>query len=403
MPKLTKQIVDAAKAPFTWDSELRGFGLRRSPAGVKSYILQYRTGGRGSQARRRTIGRHGVLTPEEARTRARRWLAEVADGSDPAAFRDAKQKGLTVAELCDLYLRDGPAEKPNKKASSWQTDTSNITRHIKPLLGRKPAAALTQAEVAKFQVDVAAGKSMADIKTRKQGRAIVSGGRGTAGRSLAVLGAVLTFAANRKLIAVNPAKGVPLLKLAPKERFLSEGEVAVLAATIAAMQAEGTLSRTAATAMRLLMVTGCRKNEILSLQWRWVNFDRGCLQLPDSKTGAKVVPLASVATDLLSALPRCSAFVLPAGKGQGHYTGLQKDWERVRLRAGLVDIRIHDLRHSFASFAVADGAPLYTIGKVLGHKQARTTEGYSHLRDDPLRAVAERTGKRISDAMNRGC
>lgn len=403
MTKITKRIVDATiptpgRDAFVWDEELRGFGLRVLPSGAKSYILQYRTGGRGSQARRRVIGRHGVLTAEEARLRARRLLAEVADGGDPALRRDAGKTAITVGDIADLYLKEGPAEKPNKKVSSWGTDRSNIQRHIKPLLGRKSAKALTKADVAKFQADVSAGKSKADIKTGKRGRARVAGGNGTAARTLAVLGAMLQFATEHGLIPVNPAKGVPLLKGQKKERFLSEAEVAGLADALSAMERDFTLSRNAAAAVRLLLLTGCRKAEILSLRWEWVDFERHCLRLPDSKTGAKVVPLAAAGLELLSTLPRKSVYVLPAGKGAGHYTGLQKDWERVRTRAGLAELRLHDLRHSFASFAVAGGHTLFMVGKVLGHKQARTTEGYAHLVGDPLRAVVDYTAARIAAA-----
>src|SRR5262249_28592941 len=138
---------------------------------------------------------------------------------------------------------------------------------------------------------------------------------------------------------------------------------------------------------------------ILSLRWEWVDIERGALRLPDSKSGAKTVPLASATLELLMGLPRDSGWVLPASKGAGYYTGLQKDWERVRVRADLAGVRIHDLRHSFASFAVADGNSLYLIGKALGHKQARTTEIYAHLADDPVRAVADRTAARIAAAM----
>lgn len=404
--KITKRSVDAA-APdpsgdiFIWDDDVRGFGLRVWPSGAKTYLVQYRTGGRGSQVRRLVIGRHGILTPSEARARAKQTLAEVAAGSDPATLRDEKRTAMKVADLADLYLAEGPADKPNKKASSWRTDRSNIERHIKPLLGRKIARSLQRHDVAKFQTDVAAGKSKADIKTKKHGRAIVDGGRGTAARSLAVLGAMLEWAAHpdRKLIPANPAKGVPLLKVKPKERFLSAVEVAALSDAIAGMESEIKLSRTAAAAIRLLLLTGCRKSEILSLRWECIEVERSCLRLPDSKTGAKIVPLASAALQLLNELPRRSPFVLPAAKGKGHYTGLQKDWERVRERAGLLGVRVHDLRHSFASFAVADGSTLFMIGKVLGHKQARTTEGYAHLATDPLVAVAERTASRITAAM----
>jgi integrase len=403
MSKLTKRTVDAERPEerekFLWDEDLPGFGLRVFPSGRKSYLVQYKLGGRGGRTRRMTLGLHGKLTPEEARKRAAKLLGAVSDGADPAGERTDAKRALTVADLAELYLSEGPAEKPNKKASSWAADRSNIERHVQPLLGRKLLNTLTAADIAKFQADVAAGKNKADIKTRKRGRAIVEGGRGTAARSLAVLGAMLQFAAGRKLIAANPAKGVRLLKGEKKERFLTEAEVARLADTLTAMETEHRLSSAAAAAVKLLLLTGCRKSEILSLRWDWVDGDRGCLRLPDSKTGAKVVPLAAAALEVLSGLSRTSVFVLPAAKGDGHYSGLQKDWERVRVRAGLPGLRLHDLRHSFASFAVADGNTLYMVGKVLGHKHARTTEVYAHLADDPLRAVADRTAARIAAAM----
>ena len=405
MSRITKRSVDAAVAPgsaepdrFLWDTEVKGFGLRVKPSGVKSYVLKYRI---GSRTRRLTIGQHGPLwTTEEARRRALELLRRVREGRDPAAEKaEALLQDLTVAALADCYLAEGPVEKPNKKASSWLTDRSNIERHVKPLLARKIVKALTQADVAKFQADVAAGKSKADFRTGRRGRAIVKGGRGTAARSLAVLGAMLQFAVGRKLIPMNPAKGVRLLKGQKKERFLSEAQVANLAEALSAMEAERRLSATAAAAVRLLMLTGCRKSEVLSLRWEWIDFERGCLRLPDSKTGAKVVPLAAAALELLSDLPRSSDYVLPATRGDGHYTGLQKDWERLRVRAGLSGLRVHDLRHTFASFAVADGNTLFMVGRVLGHKQARTTEIYAHLADDPLRVVADRTAARIAAAM----
>jgi integrase len=407
--KLTKRVIDALPADppggrecFVWDGgdgALKGFGVRIAPGGTKSYIVYYRT--KEGRSRRLVIGRVGVLTPDEARMLAGEKLKEVAKGGDPSAERHRVREAMTIAELGDLYLAEGPAAKPNKKASSWATDRSNIERHVKPLLGRKLAALLTHDDVVRFQRDVAAGKSKADIKTKKRGRAIVDGGPGTAARSLAVLGAMLEWAAHpdRRLIAANPAKGVKLLKGGKRERFLSEAELARLADALAAMEAERRLSPTATAAIRLLLLSGCRKSEILSLRWEWVDVERGLLRLPDSKTGAKVVPLAAAAVKLLAELPRHGDYVLPAAKGAGHYTGLQKDWERVRARARLGSARIHDLRHSFASFAVADGNSLYLIGKVLGHKQARTTEIYAHLADDPIRAVADRTAARIAAAM----
>jgi integrase len=407
MPKLSKRTVDAIRPDpagrdvFVWDSgdgALKGFGVRMKPSGTASWLVQYRTF--EGRTRRLVLGKLSVLTPDEARRLAGDKLREVARGGDPSAERHrTRREALTIAGLADTYLAEGPAEKPNKKVSSWATDRSNIERHIKPLLGRNPVVALTAGDVAKFQTDIAAGKSKADIKTKKRGRAIVEGGPGTAARSLAVLGAMLQFAVGRQLIPANPTKGVKLLKGRKRERFLSEAELARLSGVLATMEVEHRLSPTAAVAIRLLLLSGCRKSEILSMRWEWVDLERGLLRLPESKTGAKVVPLAAAAVKLLSELPRSGAFALPAAKGAGHYIGLQKDWERVRARAGLAGVRVHDLRHSFASFAVADGNSLYLIGKVLGHKQARTTEIYAHLADDPIRAVANRTAARIAAVM----
>jgi integrase len=395
---------------------VKGFGVRVKPTGAKSFVLKYRI---ATKTRRYTISKVGSpYTVEEARQIAADMLRDIRAGHDPMQAKAARREVLTVEQLADLYLAEGPAEKPNKKASSWAADNSNLSRHIRPLLGRKIVKSLTQADIARFQADVAAGKTAADVKTKKQGRAIVQGGKGVAARSLAVLGAMLQFGVGRGILPANPAKGVRLFHGEQKERFLSEVEIARLADTLAAMEAEG-LNRNAAAAVRLLLLTGCRRHEILSARWEYVDFERQCLRLPDSKTGAKVVPLAAAALGLLAGLPKPdkAVWVLPGSprkgkknvKGQaeakvelGHYTGLQKAWEKIRERAGLPGLRLHDMRHSFASFAIADGATLYMVGKVLGHKQARTTEGYAHLAADPVRAVADRAANRITNAMKGG-
>lgn len=435
MPKLTKKLIDSLSADeggddfFLWDTEVKGFGLRVSPGGNKSFVLKYRIGPR---TRRYTISKVGSpYTVEQARDKARDLLTDIRDGKDPMDAKAEANAAMTVGELVKLYLAEGPAEKPNKKPQSWKADESNLLRHVVPLLGKKLVKALTQADVKKFQADVAAGKSRTVQKTKARGKAVVDGGKGTAARTVAVLAAMMQFAVNRRMLTENPAKGVELFKGEKRERFLSEREVALLADTLTTMEEEGAFDPTMAAAVRLLMLTGCRKNEILTLEWPWVDFDRGCLRLPDSKTGAKVVPLAAAALSILSDLADNrsavkpedrSRFVLPALRGaEGHLVGLNKAWDRLRIRAtetgraqaaergepvdmapDLSTVRIHDLRHSFASFAVADGATLFMVGKVLGHKQARTTEVYAHLADDPLRQVAERTASRIADAMKLG-
>jgi integrase len=423
MPKISKRVVDAGTPPtrgdraFVWDSEVRGFGLMVTARGIKSFVLQYRT--QEGRSRRLTIGRYGSpWTPEDARRRAIEMLRNVRQGFDPLEIKAEARGAVTIAELAELYLTEGAAEKPNKKSRSWETDRSNIECHVKPLLGSKIAKRLTKSEVSRFQADVAAGKSANDHRTGPRGRAIVEGGKGIAARSLAVLSAMLSFAAGRGLIASNPAKGVHPYKGLKKERFLGDFEVACIASALDALEQEGAIPSVANTAIKLLLLTGCRKGEILSLRWDYVDFDRQCPRLPDSKTGAKVVPIAAEPLAILARLPRNSPWVFAAIKGQGHYVGLQKHWQTVKLRADalvveasrngkqsaadtrtLNDVRLHDLRHSFASFAVMDGAPLYLVGKLLGHKQARTTELYAHVAEDPLRATAEIAARRIARAM----
>jgi integrase len=399
--RITKRAVDAVKPgnrdTYLWDSELAGFGLKVTPAGGKTYLVQYRLGGRKGRTRRVTIGRHGSpWTPESARKEARRLLGLVGAGHDPAEERTQGRRDPTVAELCDLYLTEGCS---TKKASTLKTDRSNVERHIKPLLGAKRVRATRRADIERFQRDVAQGKTATDIRTKPRGRAIVKGGRGTAARAVAVLGAMFSFAVQRDLRPDNPVRGVKLYKGDKKERFLSATELSRLGSALATAEKEGENVH-AIAGIRLLILTGARKSEILTLKWEHVDTERGWLRLPDSKTGAKVVPLGAAALEALSDIPRIenNSYVLPGLEGR-HFVGLQKTWERVRKRAGLEDVRLHDLRHSFASVAVAGGDSLYLIGKVLGHQQASTTERYAHLADDPLRAVADKTAGHIAAAM----
>ena len=404
---ISKRAVDALepgdKDRYLWDSELAGFGLKVTPAGNRVYLVQYRVGGRRGRTRRVTIGRHGTpgpdgspWTPDRARKRAKALLGAVADNRDPAAERGVGPD-VTIQELCDLYLEEGCA---TKKASTKATDRSNIERHIKPLLGRRQVRELQREHVERFLRDVAEGKSRADMASKKKrGRVRVRGGKGTASRSVAVLSAILSFAVQRRVRPDNPARGVRLYQGRKRERFLSDNEFARLGQALEAAEAAGENS-SALAAIRLLMFTGARKSEILTLKWEFIDWQRSCLRLPDSKTGAKVVPLGRPAMELLAALPKVgeNPYVLP-GAGAGHFVGLQKAWAVIRKRAELEDVRLHDLRHSFASVAIAGGSSLYLAGKVLGHKQSRTTEIYAHLDDDPLRAVADRTATAIAAAV----
>ena len=157
-------------------------------------------------------------------------------------------------------------------------------------------------------------------------------------------------------------------------------------------------------AIRFLLLTGARKSEALDLRWSWVDAERACLRLPDSKTGAKVVPLGEPALELLASLPRLEGnpHVFPGATAGGHLIGLQKIWDRIRRDAGLSDLRLHDLRHHFISVGASSGESLYVLGKVAGHKQAATTQRYAHLADEPVRRAASNIARQVHRSLNGG-
>jgi integrase len=438
--KLTKTICDDARTNkgrfILWDSELRGFGLRVTAAGVKTFVIRYRVGGgRTGVERMYTLGRYGPHYPAEtARKHARTALAEVVGGGDPQGGRAEKRAEMTVEDLCDLYLKEGCA---TKKVSTLKTDRSRIERHIKPLLGRKRLSNVKRADVERFLSDVADGKTAVTEKTKVRGKAVVTGGKGAATRTLGLLGAVLGFAVDRGLLASNPVRGVRRFADRKMDRFLSPAEVSRLGVALESLESEGAHPYGLAI-VRLLALTGARKSEIAGLRWSEVDLDRGALRLADSKTGEKTISLSPGAVSILATIERHAdiPFVFPAtkaertkargkqaptiepekavvgrGKGatartlglsaRGHYQGVAKVWEEARKRAELTDVRLHDLRHTFASFGAAGGFGLPVIGALLGHRHSATTARYAHLSDDPLRRANDWIGGEIGAALDR--
>lgn len=406
--KITKRTVDALSPKnggeaVLWDQEVRGFGIRARIGGAKTYIVHYRAGtGRGAQLRKFTIGKHGSpWTPDLARTEAKRLLGLIASGKDPAESRAAERKTLTVGELCDLYLAEGTT---HKKPSTLKSDHGRILHHIKPLLGRIRVDKVARADIERILTDVKTGTTAAPTPNageRRPGR-IATGGSGVAAQCVALMSTLMAFAVARGLRSDNPARGVKKPPVRKMERFLSEGEIARLAVALDA-ESRRTGNPYPAAAIKLLLLTGGRRSEILGLQWQHVDFERQCLRLPDSKTGAKVMYLNAPALEVLVALPRMESnpFVLP-GKREGRpLVGIVKLWFHIRAVAGLQDVRLHDLRHSFASMGVAGGLSLPIIGALLGHKHPATTGRYAHLSADPLRAANDVVGMRIAAAMNR--
>ncbi len=399
MPKLTKRTVDAAKAKdteyFVWDDDLAGFGLRVFPSGKKSYVVQYR---QHRRTRRMAIGPHGVFTPDEARKEAKGILGEVARGGDPAEVKARARDDMTVSELCDKYLAEGCG---HKKASTIATDEGQIERHVKPLLGTLLVRNVTRHDVEKFMQSIANGKTRADKKTKKRGRAIVRGGDGTARRTVSMLGGIFTFASKSLLLrSDNPVHGVKKSKDKKRSRFLNQVEFKQLGEALVRAENEN-VNPNAIAAIKLLILTGCRKSEILTLKWQYVDFDNKVLRLPDSKTNEKTIPVGKPALEILRNLDRIEGneYVLPGATDDGPYVGLQKEWERIRKWADIEDVRIHDLRRSFGSTAASNRESLIVIGKILGHADPKTTQIYAHLMDDPLQTAVEDTSSLIEAAM----
>jgi integrase len=406
--KITKRAVDGlatnSDAEITlWDVELKGFGLRARASGAKTYILHYRAGtGRGAPLRKLTIGKHGSpWTPDRARTEAKRLLGLVASGRDPAKDRATERKALTVSELCNLYLAEGAS---HKKPSTLKADRARIAHHIKPLLGAKRVDKITRADIERMLIDVKLGKTAASRlnKGKRRPGSIATGGTGVAAQCVALTGTILAFAARRGLRSDNPARGIKKPPVRKLERFLSENEIARLAVTLDE-EASRTGNPYPAAAIKLLLFTGGRRGEIIGLQWQHVDFERQCLRLPDSKTGAKVIYLNAPALEILEALPRTAnnRYVIPGNRDGAPFSGIDKVWFRIRATAQLTNVRLHDLRHSFASMGALGGLSLPIIGALLGHKHAATTARYAHLSADPLRAANNSVGARIAAAMRR--
>lgn len=400
--KISKRIVDSTlpgeAEVRVWDTEVKGFVLRVFPNGRKSYGVKYRI---GSRQRWLTVGDHGApWTAEEARDRAKAVIKAAEDGIDPQGIKEERRNAVTVDDLIKLYLVEGRAAKPTKKDSSWAFDESCLNRHVSPLIGRQAAAELTHTDIERLQADIKAGKTARKIKTKKRGVARVAGGAVIAGGVVRSFSAMMSWAERERIVASNPCKGVKTVRPPKRERYLNAEEVRQLFKAADDLVAEKEIVPQFAAAIRLLALTGARRSEILELKWSEVDLERARIVLPRerSKTGEKTIPLNAAACELIGKQKKLNEYVFPGRGAKGPLVGMSHRWDVVRTRAKLPDLRIHDLRHSFASFAVANGSSLFLIGKALGHTQASTTERYAHLADDPVRGVAEAVANQILGA-----
>jgi integrase len=436
--KISKRTVDAlaaedGKEAVLWDTEIKGFFVRARVGGTKTYAYFYRAGsGRDAPKRTYTIGKHGSpWTADTARKEAKRIQGMVTAGGDPAGEKAAGKVAPTVADLGERFLKEH-ADTKRKPATAKQYRRL-LDQFILPMLGRKKVADVSRQDIMKLH------SSMFDTPYQ-------------ANRVLALVSTLFTFAerVGQRPDGSNPARHVERFEEEARERMLSAEELACLGDALA----QSTESPYVVALIKLLVFSGARLGEIQMMRWEWVDFERGEVRLTDHKssrkTGSKTIHLPAPALDVLANLPRQAGnpYVICGEKPGSHFVGVQRPWQRIRnaatvrlwrtsknaaaaplseqlaeklgreptfqecqdaaaqtsveLPSGLSDLRIHDLRHAFASVAASSGMALPIIGKLLGHTQAVTTQRYAHLAADPLKAAAATVAGKIADAMGVG-
>ena len=374
---ISKRAVDAlptnGKDALYWDRRLPGFGVRVAASGRKTYIIQSR-GPSGSV--RVTIGPHGTITPDQARKQAAAIIDRIKRGEDPVPAPPRPEP--TVADLAERFMRAHVAV--NCKASSAEFYRLTLDKHILPALGAMPVRSVERAHVTALHHVLRDRPVMAN-------------------RVIDILSKMnsLAEAWDLRPAGKNPCRSVRRYKEEKRERFLSPDEILRLGRVLTKAEAEGGASMYAAAAIRLLMLTGCRLNEVLTLRWDDVDRTARELRIRDGKTGPRSVPLTPTVMDVFGAIPRVpgNPWVIAGTRLGAHLPSIRRHWDRLRVRADLEDIRIHDLRHSYASRALALGESLTMIGRLLGHTKVSTTARYAHLARDTEKVSAARVGGSI--------
>lgn len=411
---LTKRTVDAAhpadKRYYIWDKDLKGFGLRIEPSGIKTFVTKYRVngGGRNAPHRIQTVGRLGALTSEEARRKAKTILGSVAAGADPQGDLAARRREMNMAALIDFYeehgcvvqrgKRIGEPMKPLTKAYTL----ARLRHHVVPLLGNRRARDVTSGDIERFAADVLSGKTAKNEKVGPRKRIIVKGGPGASRKVVRDLSAVFSFAKRSEIVERNPVENAAVRKTdGQKTRFLTLEEVSRLGSALDELERDGTNTK-AINIARLWALTGCRRNEIAGLKWDEVDFENGMLVLEDSKTGQSMRPLGTAALTLLQQIERCddSEFVFPADSGEGHFQGTKTPWARAIRKAELPGVTPHTLRHTIGSTAISTGEAMALTGAILGHSNPRSTAIYAHIQHEPSRKAANRVSKKIAAALS---
>lgn len=409
--KLTKRNIDALapenRVYYARDPDLRGFAVKVAPSGSKIFVIIYRPhpGGRGVAPRVETIGAVGAMTSDQARRAASEALAKIRLGADPVAEKQERRRASTVADLIEAFEQEHV--KAKLKPRSAETYGASLAR-LRDELGHVKAEGVTRAKLAQIHVDMRATPYAAN-------------------RALATWSKLFAWAGDRGLVpeGFNPARRIERYREQGRERFLTADELTRLGDALRIAETDGIpweadeagpkakhlakpenrrtrLDPHSVAAIRLLILTGARKQEILTAQWSQIDMQRGVLFLPDSKTGRKPVYLSAAALAVLASIPRYEGnpYIIAGAKPGSPRADLNKPWESITRAAGLSGLRLHDLRHSFASVGAGGGLGLPIVGKLLGHTQSATTARYAHLDADPLRRAADKIGAEISAALD---
>jgi len=407
--RISKRSVDALQCPpdkdrvFLWDDALSGFGVCALPSGKKSYVAQFRKNGR---SRRISIGDHGRLTPEEARSEAKERFGEIEKGADPAEERRSARAVKTFREVAENFMEMHVAARRGRR--TYEEYKTLLTRHVLKVIGSRRISDIRRLDIANMHAAISKEAPIA------------------ANRALSVVSAIWAWAARRDIVSAgdNPAHGLERNPEKRRERFLTPEEFGRLGDVLKIAETAGLpwdidtrkpLSKHvpkpdsrrtvadpyAVAAIRLLLLTGARLREILTAQWSWLDLSRGVIFLPTSKTGAKPLYLSAAAQAVLAEIPRVEGnpYIIVGAKPGAPRVDLKKPWAAIRREAGLNGLRVHDLRHSFASVGAGTSLGLPIIGKLLGHSQPATTARYTHLDADPMRRAAESIGATIAAAM----
>lgn len=363
--KLTKAYVDSIKAPtdsqdaWHWDTDVPGFAVRAQISGRLTYVVRYRTA--DGLARKMKLARTCDMHPDKARDMARDVFARVAKGEDPAGARQEARQAPTMTELEAKYTDEHA--KPFKKASSQRSDELNWKNHILPAWGSRKVRSITEADVLKL---------FGKLSDRKS----------TANQVLALLSKAFNLAEKWGFRDknTNPCKGVKKFDIAEKELILNPEQIKALNITLLAMTAKGEIRSDFADFIRLLMLTGCRKCEIMHAKASWIDLHQGLLLLPDSKVGQRKIVMSAPALQIAETLVADGReWLIPGRRGGQPLQTPYRIWKAVKQAAGLpLELRLHDLRHTAGSLAHMAGATQKEIAEMLGHKQLTTTERYLH-------------------------